>query len=139
MSTPIAPPYSRVAVLGLVVAVVAVLMVACAGPFYRINLASLDEALELIRWGAWLGGAAVVIALVGAWRSQRSGSHRSLVLALVAAALGAVAVGIPFAMLQSAKRSTTAHVTTETVNPRCVAIVTLRNGAPHSVDDAGKG
>ena len=140
MSNSIAPAYSRVAVLGLIVAVAAALMVAGAGPAYRLQWVALGSAFELIRWGAWLGLGALVIAVVGAWRSRQRDSQRGLTIALVAVVLSAIAFGIPFAMLQGAKRAPPIHdVTTDTANPpRFVAVVPLRNGAPNPVDYAGE-
>jgi len=128
------------AMTALGAAIVATLMVACAGPVYRVKWVSLDGAFELIRWGAWLGLAALVIAIIGAWRSQQRRSRRGAMLAIVAAVLGALAFGIPFAMLQGAKRAPPIHdITTDTADPpRFVAVVPLRSGAPNSTDYAGE-
>jgi uncharacterized protein (DUF1499 family) len=141
MSTPpLAPGRSHITAAALVVAVVSVLMVACAGPAYRVNWVSLNGAFELIRLGAWIGLAALFIALIGAWDSLRRKLRRSATLAIAAAVLGALAFGIPFAMLQAAKRAPAIHdITTDTADPpRFVAVVPLRSGAPNSADYAGE-
>ena len=53
--------------------------------------------------------------------------------------MGAVAFGVPFMMLQSAKRSPPIHdITTDTENPpRFVAIILLRKGSPNPVEYQG--
>lgn len=140
MSTSPAPVRARVTAAALVVAIAASVMVACAGPVYRAQWVSLGGAFELIRWGAWLGLAAVVIAIVGAGRSLQRHSRRSATLAIVAAVLGALAFGVPLAMLQAAKRAPEIHdITTDTASPPVfVAVVPLRSGAPNGVDYGGE-
>jgi len=127
---------SVLAVVGLIAAVFALLMVGGAGPAYRLELVDLNPAFALMRWGAWVGLAALLVALIGAWITRPGTQRRGFALTLVGAVAGVVAFGVPFAMLQSAKASPPIHdITTDTENPpRFVAIIALRQGSPNSVE-----
>ena len=61
-------------------------------------------------------------------------------MTLTGAVAGAVAFGVPFALLQSSKASPPIHdITTDTENPpRFVAIIALRQGSPNSVEYQGE-
>ena len=131
---------SPVAIIGLVVALVALLMVGGAGPAYRLQLVDLGEAFAILRWGAWTGLAAVFVGLVGAWITRPGTPGRGFALALAGIAIGAAAFGVPFAMLQHAKKLPPIHdITTDTENPpRFVAMIPLRKGSPNSVEYRGE-
>lgn len=131
---------SRVVLIALLAAFIAALMVAGAGPAYRMNLLSLGGAFSFIRWGAWIGAAAFLLALLAAWLSRRHGSSRGVRLSLTAVVLGALAFGIPVAMLQGAKKAPAIHdITTDTTNPpQFVAVIPLRSGAPNSPTYGGE-
>jgi uncharacterized protein (DUF1499 family) len=130
---------SLIVVIGFIAALVALLMVGGAGPAYRLELADLDQAFAVLRWGAWTGLGAVLIALIGAWTTRPGTRRRGFVLTLAGVVMGAVAFGVPFMMLQSAKRSPPIHdITTDTENPpRFVAIIPLRKGSPNPVEYQG--
>ena len=130
---------SVLAVVGLIAAVFALLMVGGAGPAYRLELVDLNPAFALMRWGAWLGLAALLVALIGAWITRPGTQRRGFALTLVGAVAGVVAFGVPFAMLQSAKASPPIHdITTDTETPpRFVAMIALRQGSPNSVEYQG--
>jgi uncharacterized protein (DUF1499 family) len=138
-STPAEKP-SVVAVVGFVVAVGALLMVAGAGPAYRLRLVGLTDAFALLRWGAWMGLGAVLVGLVGGWITRPGTHRRGFALTLAAAVIGAVAFGVPFVMLQSAKASPPIHdITTDTDNPpRFTAMIPLRQGSPNSAEYQGE-
>ena len=140
MSSSIAEKPSVVAVVGLVVAVSALLMVGGAGPAYKLRLIDLTGAFVLIRWGAWIGLGASAVALVGAWLTRPGAERRGFALALAGAVAAAVAFSVPFAMLQSAKASPPIHdITTDTENPpRFVAMIPLRQGSPNAVEYQGE-
>jgi uncharacterized protein (DUF1499 family) len=130
---------SLIVVIGFIAALVALLMVGGAGPVYRLELADLGHAFAVLRWGAWTGLAAVFIALIGAWMTRPGMRRRGFALGLAGIVMGAVAFGVPFMMLQSAKRSPPIHdITTDTENPpRFVAIIPLRKGSPNPVEYKG--
>ena len=129
-----------VAVVGFSAAVFALLMVAGAGPAYRLKLIDLTDAFVLIRWGAWLGLGACLVALAGGWITRPGAHRRGFAFALAGVVTGAVAFGVPFAMLQSAKASPPIHdITTDAENPpRFVAMVALRQGSPNPVEYEGE-
>jgi uncharacterized protein (DUF1499 family) len=131
---------SPVAIIGFVVALVALLMVGGAGPAYRLQLVDLGEAFAILRWGAWTGLAAVFVGLVGAWITRPGMPNRGFALTLAGIAIGAAAFGVPFAMLQNAKKLPPIHdITTDTENPpRFVAMVPLRKGSPNPVEYRGE-
>jgi len=130
---------SLIVVIGFIAALVALLMVGGAGPVYRLELADLGHAFAVLRWGAWTGLAAVFIALIGAWMTRPGMRRRGFALGLAGIVMGAVAFGVPFMMLQSAKRLPPIHdITTDTENPpRFVAIIPLRKGSPNPVEYKG--
>jgi len=130
---------SQVAVIGFIAGFVALLMVGGGGPAYRLKLVDLDDAFALLRWGAWTGLGAIFIALVGVWITRAGARRRGFVLTLAGLVIGAVAFGIPFAMLQNARRLPPIHdSTTDTENPpRFVAIIPLRKGSPNPVEYQG--
>jgi uncharacterized protein (DUF1499 family) len=135
MSTPATNKVSRIAVTGFAAALFAVLRVGAAGPVYRLKFADLGSAFSLIRWGAWLGLGAAVIAVAGAWVARPGARNRGFWLALAGVVLGGVAFGVPFAMLHNAKQAPPIHdIATDTRNPpQFVAVVPLRSDAPNAV------
>ncbi|MEP6610092.1 MAG: DUF1499 domain-containing protein [Burkholderiaceae bacterium] len=130
---------SRITVIGFIAASVALLMVGGAGPAYRLKLVDLGDAFTLLSWGAWTGLAAFFIALIGGWITRPGARSRGFVLTVAGVVIGAVAFGVPFAMLENAKRSPPIHdITTDTENaPRFVAIIPLRKGSPNPVEYQG--
>jgi uncharacterized protein (DUF1499 family) len=131
---------SLIVVIGFIAALVALLMVGGAGPAYRLDLVDLGQAFGVLRWGAWTGLGAVFIAFIGAWMTRPGTERRGFALSLAGVVMGAVAFGVPFAMLQSAKKSPPIHdITTDTGNPpQFVAIIPLRKGSPNPVEYAGE-
>jgi uncharacterized protein (DUF1499 family) len=126
---------SAIVVIGFVAAVIALLMVGGAGPAYRLKLVELGQAFALLKWGAWTGLGVVLVCLVGAWIT-RSARRRGLRWALAGIAIGAIAFGVPFSMLQMGRRLPPIHdITTDTANPpRFVDILPLRKGSPNPVE-----
>jgi len=126
-------------VIGFVAALLALLMVGGAGPAYRLKLVDLGHAFAVLKWGAWTGLGAIFIALVGAWVTRPGTRGRGFALTLVAIVIGGIAFGVPFAMLQNAKRLPPIHdITTDIENPpRFVAMVPLRIGSPNTVEYQG--
>ncbi|TMG83596.1 MAG: DUF1499 domain-containing protein, partial [Betaproteobacteria bacterium] len=114
-----------IVVIGFIAASVALLMVGGAGSAYRLDFVDLGYAFAVLRWGAWIGLGAVFIAFIGAWMARPGTQRRGFALSLAGVVMGAVAFGVPFAMLQSAKKSPPIHdITTDTENPpQFVAII----------------
>src|SRR5947209_5027062 len=140
MSSARADGISPIAVISFVAASVALLMVAGAGPAYRLKLLGLGGAFTLLRWGAWAGLAAFVVALVAGWIARPGMHRRGFALALAGIVIGAAAFGVPFAMLQNAKTAPSIHdITTDVQHPpKFVAVVPLRSGSPNSIEYQGE-
>lgn len=120
--------------LALVLGAVALALVVLPGPAYRLHLLALGDAFSLLGWGAWTGLAALVVGAVGAWLARpRYG------LALVALSLGAIAFGVPFALMQKAHHVPPIHdISTDTeAPPAFVAVLPLRKGAANPTEYGG--
>jgi uncharacterized protein (DUF1499 family) len=121
--------YASAVVLGLAVLAGALLL--ASGPLYRAGSAPLPTAFTLMRWAAYLGGAAMVLAIVALVfvRSQRS-------LAVVALLIGGTAFLIPYQWQRTARTVPRIHdITTDTTDPPTfAAVVPLRANAPNKLD-----
>ena len=112
-------------------AVVAAALLLAAGPGTRAGLWSFSTGFELLRWGAYLGVAAVVVAVAGlVWRPE--GIRVGVLVAALLVALGVTLV--PWRWRRAAKSVPPIHdITTDTRNPPAfVAILPLRAAAPNS-------
>lgn len=125
--------------LALALGVSALALVAFPGPAYRLQLLALGSAFSLLRWGAWTGLAAIVVGAIGAWLARPGQARSGFGLALVALVLGAVAVGMPFALLQKAQRVPPIHdISTDTETPpEFVAVLPLRKDAANPAEYGG--
>ena len=85
----------RIAGCGL--AAVAVLMLLCAAFGYRTGLVGLQTAFLLLRWGAYLGGAAAVLSLLAAvlMLARPPGERQGLARAGLGLLFGAALFGLP--------------------------------------------
>lgn len=130
---------SKLAGIGLLVAVIAVLMLAAAGPAYRFGMLELGTSFKLFRWAAYggmAGGALAILALLAGLRWRGEGVFVRGVLALV---LAVVAVGFPWFWLSKARSVPPIHdITTDTGNPPAfVAVLPLREDAPNPAEYGG--
>ena len=118
-----------VAALGLV-------LLAGAGPLYRLGVLSLPNAFTLLRWAAYVGIAAIVIALPPAFLGYARGQRVQVLVASLALLGGAAAFGIPFQFQQSARSLPPIHdITTDLENPPAFeAVVPLRAEAQNSLE-----
>jgi uncharacterized protein (DUF1499 family) len=118
------------------VAVLALLLLGAAGPMYRLGALGLASAFALLRWAAYLGIAAVVLALAPAIIGYARGDRLRVLVASLALVAGAMAFGIPFQWQQSARGLPPIHdVTTDLENPPMFqAVVPLRADAPNSLE-----
>jgi uncharacterized protein (DUF1499 family) len=117
--------------ISLVAAALAALMLLLAGPGVRLGLWSIHTGFTLLRWAAYLGLAALAVALVQLlvprWRGRRAWM---LGLALV---LGAVAAAVPWYWRRLAEQVPPIHdISTDTADPPVfVAVLPLRADAPN--------
>ena len=123
---------SRLRVLALVVALVAAFLFAVAGPGTRLGLWDFRLGFTLLRWGAWLGMAGVVLALLALVvpASRRAG----VLVPLFALALSAAVVYVPWSMVRRARSVPPIHdITTDVVDPPAfVDVLARRAGSPNS-------
>ena len=114
----------------------ALLLLAAAGPLYRIGLLALPNAFVLLRWGAYAGGAAAVVALIACAFAHRRRARARLVLSVFALIGGLTAVAIPYQWQRAAQNAPPIHdVTTDLENPPTFEAVTpLRADAPNSLE-----
>jgi uncharacterized protein (DUF1499 family) len=121
----------------LSLAVVAVLLLVLAGPGVRAGFWTFGTGFQLLRWGAYLGILAGLLAIVlllrPAWRAPTAWP---LVLAVL---LGLLAAGVPWYWLQRARRVPPIHdITTDTQQPPAFdAVLPLRAGAANPATYGG--
>jgi uncharacterized protein (DUF1499 family) len=115
--------------LAELVALVAILMLILAGPGTRFGLWSFRIGLALLRYAAYVGIAAIVLALIALIVSRPRGG--ALVLLVVALVLGCASFIVPWKFLQRAKQVPPIHdITTDTQDPpQFVAVLPLRMNA----------
>ena len=119
-----------------VVAALALILLAAAGPAYRIGLLSIPSAFTLLAWAAYVGIAAMVLALIaGAWAYRRR-ARSTMLLAGFAFIAGLAAFAIPFQWQTTAQSLPRIHdVTTDLENPPTYqAVLPLRADAPNKLD-----
>lgn len=122
--------------LALGVAALGLLLLASAGPSYRIGLLSIPNAFGLMRWAAYAGLAATVVALAaGGWAYYRK-ARTPVMLAAAAFIAGFFTFAIPFQWQRTAESVPRIHdVTTDLENPpQFQAILPLRADAPNSLE-----
>ena len=122
--------------LAWALAALGLIVLAAAGPAYRIGVASLPNAFALLRWSAYAGIAAMVVALLaGAWAYRRAERAR-MVLAGLALIAGFVAFAVPFRWQLAARTAPPIHdITTDLENPPTFEAVTpLRANAPNGLE-----
>jgi uncharacterized protein (DUF1499 family) len=131
---------SLVVIVALAAALVGALLVVGAGPAYRMRVVELRDAFTLIRWGAWIGLGAGLVALAGGWLTRPGKERRGFALAVAGVVIGALTFCIPFALLQGSKAAPPIHdITTDTDNPPpFVAIIPLRSNAPNGIAYGGE-
>jgi uncharacterized protein (DUF1499 family) len=129
---------TRTARFTLTVAAVAALLLLGAGPGVRLGAWEFRTGFNLLRWGAYLGLAAALAALVQlAVPKLRPVRVGPLILAL---GLGALAAGVPWYWRNRARSVPPIHdITTDTADPPAfVAVLPLRAGAPNPAEYGGE-
>jgi uncharacterized protein (DUF1499 family) len=128
---------NRVATLAVTVAVASLLMLAAAGPLYRIGLFNLTRAFGVLRWAAYGGIAAIVLAVLAVVVALRR--RIGMAAAVTAMVIGLMALALPLSWLRQASRVPRIHdITTDTDRPpEFVAVIPLRAGASNPVQYGG--
>src|SRR5688572_28172668 len=81
--------------VALAIAVLGLLLLAAAGPAYRLGL-PLQNAFTVLRWGAYAGGTGAAVAVVAMLVARRRQQRRATWLAALALIAGFIAIGIPY-------------------------------------------
>jgi uncharacterized protein (DUF1499 family) len=120
--------YFLIAVIGFVVAVIAGLAEALAGPGTRWGAWTYRTGFSILRWAAYGGIAAAAISLIGGILTRRNVARTGFVLSLIGLFTGIVVVGIPWISQQIARHVPAINdITTSTDDPPgFVAIAPLR-------------
>jgi uncharacterized protein (DUF1499 family) len=123
------------ALAALALALLAVLLLFVSGPGTRFGMWDFRTGFQLMRWAAYAGVAAALLALAALALSR----GRGRVIAAVALLLGVIAWFLPWNMRRSAGEYPPIHdITTDTRNPPVfVAVAPLREGAPNPVEYEG--
>lgn len=112
------------------------ILLASAGPSYRVGILSLTNAFTLLRWAAYAGVAAVLLGAIAAGLAYRRHLRVQMVVAAPALLAGLVAVGVPFEFQRRARAVPPIHdISTDLENPPTFeAIVPLRADAPNDLE-----
>ena len=128
---------SRLAFIGLAVAVLSGLALSAAGLGYRVNWWRLSTAFSIFRWGAYGGAAGAAVALAGALLSR---SHRrAMAFGVLGVALGGMVFAVPWRWQQTVRTVPPIHdITTDFDHPPAfVVILPLRVKAPNPAEYGG--
>lgn len=123
--------YMKLASVALIVAVVALLMLAVAGPGTRLGLWEFGTGFTLMRWALFIGlGAAALSVILLIVPTTRRGHGVLLAAALV---IGLGSAWVPWSGVRQARSVPPIHdITTDTVNPPSfVDVAPLRADAPN--------
>ncbi|MGE6246521.1 DUF1499 domain-containing protein [Psychrobacter proteolyticus] len=122
-------------IVGLM-SVIAILLVALAGPFYKFGVVELGTAFAGFKFGLLAGIAALVLLAIQLLFKRNTANVGS---ALASAILAVTAIAVPLSMMNTAKNVPPIHdVSTDLVNPpEFVKIAPLRADAPNPVAYAG--
>ena len=122
-------------IIGLT-SVIAILLVALAGPLYKFGVVELGTAFTGFKFGLFAGIAALVLLAIQLLFKRNTASIES---ALASAVLALAAIAVPLGMMNTAKNVPPIHdISTDLVNPpEFVATAPLRADAPNPVAYAG--
>ena len=122
-------------IVGLM-SVIAILLVALAGPLYKFGAVELGTAFTGFKFGLFTGIAALVLLAIQLLFKRNTASIGS---ALASAVLAVAAIAVPLGMMNTAKNVPPIHdISTDLVNPpEFVAVAPLRADASNPVEYAG--
>ena len=123
-------------VLIALASIVGFLMVVLPGPLYQFAGVSLGTAFTSLRFGVYVGGAALILIVLNVLLNRKNIQWGST---LIYAVLALVAVAMPVSMMSKASTVPPIHdITTDVTNPPAfVAVAPLREGAPNPVTYEG--
>jgi uncharacterized protein (DUF1499 family) len=131
--------FSRLALLGFIIAALAGLVAVLSGLGSRWDWWHFRTGFSILRWAACGGIAAAVISLVAAILTRPGSLRRGFVLSISGFLIGLFTFGVPLCWWWTAKQVPPIHdITTDTENPpRFVSILPLRKDAPNPVEYGG--
>ncbi len=138
--SPLARWAPRMVFLSLVIGVLAIFTVLLPGPLYRTRVYGLDGAFEMIKYGAYGGILAVLIAITGLTLVLLTRRPKYFIGAVIGVVSGVLAWGIPYMWLKKIESIPAMHdISTDTVNPPRFQseVLALRNKAQNSAVYAG--
>lgn len=104
--------------IGFALAFAGAIMVLVAGPGYRGQFWGLGAAFEMIRWGAYCGGAGAILSLFGTILLFVGRARRWRTMGILGIIIGVIAIGVPWGWAQTAQSVPPIHdITTDTANP----------------------
>ncbi|MCQ8847998.1 DUF1499 domain-containing protein [Alteromonas stellipolaris] len=112
--------------------IIGFLMVVLPGPLYQYAGVELGTAFTSLRYGVYVGGAAIILIILQVLIKRKSVSWGST---FVFAVLALIAVAMPVSMMGKASTLPPIHdITTDVTNPPAfVAIAPLRENAPNPI------
>lgn len=133
------PPRSRVAWLGLALALLAAAAAAISGLGHRWGWWDFGTGFTVLKWAFFAGLAACAVSALGAVLARPAGPRRGFAAALSGLAIGAAVVWIPWQSLQQIRVLPPIHdITTDPLDPPSFsAVLPLRGDESNSTDYAG--
>lgn len=121
--------------VALGVALLGIVLLAAAGPSYRLG-ASLPTAFSLLRYSGYVGIAAALLGLAAGGLAYRRRARTAVAISIAALVVGLIAAGIPYTWQRRAASVPPIHdISTDLENPPDFqAIVPLRAEAPNSLE-----
>ncbi len=133
------PPRSRVAWLGLALALLAAAAALSSGLGHRWGWWDFGTGFTVLKWAFFAGLAACAVSALGAVLARPAGPRRGFTAALSGLAIGAAVVWIPWQALQQIRALPPIHdITTDPLDPPSFsAVLPLRGDQSNSTDYAG--
>ncbi|UYG03064.1 DUF1499 domain-containing protein [Halomonas sp. LR3S48] len=131
---------TRIAGFSVLLLVLAALLLAGAGPAYRLDLLTLGGAFNMLRLGGLLGLGAIAVALLALLVALLCRRKGVVWMTLFTTAATVALLAIPWMYWQRAQSAPPIHdITTDLENPpEFVALAPAREAAPNAVDYPGE-
>jgi uncharacterized protein (DUF1499 family) len=123
-------------ILVSLVSFIAFFMVVLPGPLYQLNVLELATAFAVIKYGVFVGGAALFLLVIQLIFLRKTVTLASATITII---FTIVAIALPLNMMNKAKSVPPIHdISTDLVNPpKFIAIAPLRADAPNPAAYAG--
>ncbi|MGM0982699.1 MAG: DUF1499 domain-containing protein [Pseudomonadota bacterium] len=130
----------KLALAGGILALLAALSMAGAGPAYRTGVLSLSDAFSMLRYGAYIALAAAGLGLVGLLIAAFTRRTLAALLGGLVILAGLMLLAVPWMQLQQAHSVPPIHdITTDMQDPPAFeALVEAREAAPNAVEYPGE-